>query len=84
MEQPDRGRLTDLSHPGCFVELMAPIAVDSKVDMVMRISRCEIRGEGVVKSILPGFGVGIQFVHFDEAHLQRWNRYLPPWEKASR
>jgi hypothetical protein len=82
-KHPERGRLSDLSRGGCFVEMLPPIAVDTKVSVVLLIARRRIRAEGVVRSLLPNFGVGVQFLRFEPEDLQRLEEMLAALEKGA-
>lgn len=77
---PARGRLTDLSLGGCFVELLAALTMDTKVTVVLLISSQRIRVQGVVKSVLTNFGLGIQFLHFEPEDLHRMETVLATLE----
>jgi len=73
---PQRGKLTDLSRGGCFVELLPSITMDAKVILVLQVSQRRIRVQGVVKSVLTNFGLGIEFLHFEAEDLQRMEEVL--------
>jgi PilZ domain len=60
-----RGRLTDISRTGCFLELLSSLPFDTHVTLVLRVWQRQIRIKGVVRSMLPNFGLGIQFLHLD-------------------
>jgi hypothetical protein len=80
---PQRGRLTDLSRGGCFVELLPAITLDTKVTLVLLIAQRNIRVEGVVKSVLPNFGLGIQFLHLEPKDLQQLDEVLAALEHGT-
>jgi len=71
LNTPARGRLTDLSFGGCFVEMLAPLAIGTKVGIVLRVRQRSIRGEGVVTASMPPFGLGIRFLHLQPEHLRQ-------------
>jgi molybdopterin biosynthesis enzyme len=79
---PERGRLSDISRGGCFVEMMPPIAVDTKVSVVLLIAQRRIRAEGVVRSLLPNFGVGVKFVQFAPDDLAQLQEVLAALERG--
>lgn len=80
---PERGRLSDISRGGCFVEMLPPIAVGAKVSVVLLIAQRRIRAEGRVRSLLPNFGVGVQFLRFEPEDLQRLEEVLATLEKGA-
>ena len=71
---PHRCTLSDISLGGCYVELPSPFPSGSKVDVQLRTRDIKLRVPGVVLSIHPGFGMGIQFELRNpeqKEHLQR-------------
>jgi len=82
-KRPERGRFSDLSRGGCFVETLLPIAMESKVSVILLIAQGRIRAEGVVRYLLPNFGVGVQFQHLEPQDLQRLEEVLAALEKGT-
>lgn len=80
---PARGRLTDLSLGGCFVELLSALTMDTKVTVVLMISQRRIRVQGIVKSVLTNFGLGIQFLHFEPEDLRQMEEVLAALEQGT-
>jgi hypothetical protein len=80
---PARGRLTDLSLGGCFVELLSALTMDTKVTVVLLISQRRIRVQGVVKSVLTNFGLGIQFLHYEPEDLRMMEEVLAALEQGT-
>lgn len=58
------------------------IRVDTKVTLVLLIAQRRIRVQGVVRSLLPNFGLGIEFLHFEAEDLQRLEEVLGALEKG--
>jgi len=82
VEFPVRGKLTDLSRGGCFVELLPSVMLDTKVTLVLLISQRQIRIQGVVRSVLTNFGLGIQFLHLEPEDLRRLEEVLTAAERG--
>ena len=80
---PARGRLTDLSMGGCFVELLSALTMDMKVTVVLLIAQRRIRVLGVVKSVLTNFGLGIQFQHYEPEDLKMMEEVLAALEQGT-
>jgi len=80
---PTRGRLTDLSMGGCFVELLSALTMDMKVTVVLLIAQRRIRVLGVVKSVLTNFGLGIQFLHYEPEDLKMMEEVLAALEQGT-
>jgi len=77
---PVHGKLTDLGRGGCFVELLPGITLDTKVILVLLLSQRKIRVEGVVRSVLTSFGLGIEFLHIEPEDQQRLDELLAALE----
>jgi CheY-like chemotaxis protein len=76
---PNRCSLTDISSGGCYVEMPTPFPAGTRVEIVVRAQDMKLRVQGVVQSLHPGFGMGVQLVlktaeHHD--HLQSLIRLL--------
>jgi len=76
---PNRCSLTDISSGGCYIEMPTPFPNGTRVEIVVRAEQMKIRVQGVVQSVHPGFGMGVQLVlktaeHHD--HVQSLIRLL--------
>jgi hypothetical protein len=76
---PNRCSLTDISSGGCYVEMPTPMPAGTQVEIVVRVEEMKLRLQGVVQSVHPGFGMGVQLTlktaeHQD--HLQSLIRLL--------
>lgn len=59
---PHRCSLTDISSGGCYIETTSPFPAGTRVEIVVRAQDMKIRVQGVVQSVHPGFGMGVQLV----------------------
>jgi CheY-like chemotaxis protein len=59
---PNRCSLTDISSGGCYVEMLSPFPAGTRVEIVVRAEQMKLRVQGVVQSVHPGFGMGVQLV----------------------
>lgn len=57
---PNRASLTDISAGGCYVEMPTPFPAGTQVEIVVRTQEMKLRTRGVVQSVHPGFGMGVQ------------------------
>ena len=76
---PNRCSLTDISSGGCYIEMPTPLPAGTRVEIVVRAQGMKLRVQGVVQSVHPGFGMGVQLVlktaeHHD--HVQSLIRLL--------
>lgn len=82
-ESPERCTFTDFSRGGCFLETLSAIALDTQLTLVLLIAQRKIRVQGQVRSILPNFGLGIQFLHLEPADLQQLEEVLAALEQGT-
>lgn len=59
---PNRCSLTDISSGGCYVEMSTPFPSGTRVEIVVRAQDIKLRIQGVVQTVHPGFGMGVQLV----------------------
>jgi CheY-like chemotaxis protein len=76
---PNRCSVSDISSGGCYVEMPTPFPVGTRVEIVVRTQTLKLRVQGVVQSLHPGFGMGVQLAlktaeHHD--HVQTLIRLL--------
>jgi CheY-like chemotaxis protein len=57
---PNRCSLTDISVGGCYVEMPTPFSSGTRVEIIVRTQALKLRTQGVVQSVHPGFGMGVQ------------------------
>src|SRR5690349_9456943 len=60
-DPPVRCRVTDLSLGGCYLELVAPFPVRTRVTLTMKTRMSEVRADGVVRVVHPDAGMGVEF-----------------------
>jgi CheY-like chemotaxis protein len=59
---PHRCSLSDISSGGCYVEIPTPFPSGTRVEILVRTQDMKLRVQGVVQSVHPGFGMGVQLV----------------------
>jgi len=72
-------RLTDLSSGGCYLEMPAPLPMNTRVILTMRLAKFESRAEGVVRVMHPEVGMGVEFTRTtnqQRKHLEEFIRAL--------
>lgn len=57
------GKASDLSVGGCFVEMPAPLPLNSPLDIFLWLNQTKVHLQGSIASAAPGFGVGVRFVN---------------------
>jgi CheY-like chemotaxis protein len=61
-DPPAPCKLTDLSSGGCYLEMAAPLPLNTRVILTMRVAKLESRAEGVVRVMHPEIGMGVEFI----------------------
>jgi hypothetical protein len=73
---PLHGQVQDISEGGIYVEMTAPMAVDTKVTIGLRIEGVWVEFEGTVRTSYPLVGMGVAFREFTEANREKLNALL--------
>jgi PilZ domain len=74
-DPPVRSKLTDLSLGGCYLEINSPFPVRTRIVLSMRVSKLELRVEGVVCVMHPEMGMGVVFTQKtaeQRSHVERF------------
>ena len=69
-------KLTDLSLGGCYLELISPFPVRTRIVLSMRTAALELRAEGVVRVMHPEVGMGVEFTQATEEQRQRVEKFI--------
>jgi c-di-GMP-binding flagellar brake protein YcgR len=54
-------KLTDLSLGGCYLEVITPFPVRTRIVLSMRVGKVQAQAEGVVRVMHPEVGMGVEF-----------------------
>jgi CheY-like chemotaxis protein len=72
-------RLTDLSSGACYLEMPAPLPMNTRVILTMRLAKFESRADGVVRVMHPEVGMGVEFTRTtnqQQKHLEEFIHLL--------
>jgi DNA-binding NarL/FixJ family response regulator len=69
-------KLTDLSLGGCYLELVSPFPVRTRIVLSMRTAELELRAEGVVRVMHPEVGMGVEFTQATEEQRQHVEKFI--------
>jgi hypothetical protein len=67
---------TDLSRGGCYVQLMMPLSLGTRLHATLWLDGSPLRIRGLAVTRRPQFGNGIMFVDFEADGEQLLKRYL--------
>lgn len=73
---PMRLETTDLSRSGCYVQILIPLAVSTRIRATLWLDGNPAVIRGTVVTRHPQFGNGIMFQEFEADAEQRLGRYL--------
>jgi PilZ domain len=71
------GTVTDISPAGCYIEMLAPLPSDTKVELNLASGTSNLSCTGVVRSTLSGMGMGVAFDSMDASQLQKLKSIVP-------
>jgi len=71
------GTVTDISLGGCYVEMLAPLPVDTAVEIVLKPEGASLEMSGKVRSSQTGLGMGIAFTGMRPADFEKLQRLAP-------
>jgi c-di-GMP-binding flagellar brake protein YcgR len=75
-DPPAPCELTDLSSGGCYVEMVAPFPVSTRVVLIMRLAKLESRAEGLVRVMHPEIGMGVEFTRTTNQQRQHLEKFI--------
>jgi c-di-GMP-binding flagellar brake protein YcgR len=75
-DPPVRCQLTDLSLGGCYLEIVSPFPVSTRLTLSMRANEVELKTEGVVRVMHPEKGMGVEFSRTTAEHLGLLEKFL--------
>lgn len=71
------GTVTDISLGGCYVEMLAPLPVDTVVALQLKPEGTTLEMSGQVRSSQTGLGMGIAFTGMRPADFEKLQRLAP-------
>ena len=74
---------SDLSIGGCYVEMMTPLPVGTKVALLLNLSGVTIRMMATVRTSHPAVGMGLRFEEMTDADRQMLQETLAKMEKET-
>ncbi len=69
------GTVTDISLGGCYVEMLAPLPVDTMVELALTAGDITMRGSGKVRSSHMGLGMGVAFASMSPAQFEKLRQF---------
>jgi PilZ domain len=68
-------RAADLNKSGCYLDMLSPLPIGSKVRVHIRTDVAELTCTAVVRDSQPGLGMGVAFTDLDDAR----NALIESW-----
>lgn len=75
-DPPVRGKLTDLSLGGCYLETAAPLPLRTRIVLSMRLAEVEVQAVGVVRIMHPELGMGVEFTRNTPEQKQQIEQFI--------
>ena len=76
-----RAKVTDISFGGCYVEMLAPLPVNSCVELALDTSQGAIHARGKVVAAQTGMGMGIAFTAISPEDFDKLREIAPAAEQ---
>ena len=77
-------KVTDISLGGCYVEMLAPLPINSVVELALDTSQGAIHAHGKVVAAQTGMGMGIAFTAISPEDFEKLREIAPPVEHHER
>jgi hypothetical protein len=74
-------KVTDISFGGCYVEMLAPLPVNSSVELALDTSQGAIHARGKVVAAQTGMGMGITFTAMSPEDFEKLREIAPVAEQ---
>jgi|HubBroStandDraft_6_1064221.scaffolds.fasta_scaffold00938_10 hypothetical protein len=71
-------RITDISLGGCYVEMLAPLPLDTIIELTLNPGDTTIHTIGKVRSSQTGFGMGVSFTRLSPEDFEKLRKFAPP------
>lgn len=71
-------RVTDISLGGCYVEMLAPLPVDTAIELMLNPGVTTMHATGKVRSSQTGFGMGVSFTGLSPEDFEKLRKFAPP------
>ncbi|MGH9862916.1 MAG: PilZ domain-containing protein [Candidatus Acidiferrales bacterium] len=78
------GGIRDISLGGVFIEDSAPLSEGTVFSFDLRLGNTDVPVRGVVRRMVPGVGMGVQFQNLPPATQTRLERFLASMEGAKK
>lgn len=75
--------VTDISLGGCYLEMLAPLPVDSLVEVLLKPGDVSLQMSGKVRSSQTGMGMGIAFTGMRPEDFEKLQKLAPPPANAT-
>jgi PilZ domain len=79
-----RGKVSDVSLGGCFVEMPVPLPVQERLEIVLWLGESKLRLKGEVASTSPGFGISVHFINLSSEVQELLRRHVQTLTKTAR
>jgi hypothetical protein len=71
-------KVTDVSVGGCYVEMLAPLPLDSSVELTLDTAHGTVHARGKVINAQTGMGMGVAFTAISPDDYEKLNEIAPP------
>jgi CheY-like chemotaxis protein len=83
-DPPAPCKLTDLTSGACYLEMASPFPVNTRVILILRLAKLDIRAEGVVRVMHPEIGMGVQFTRDTNQQRKHLEKFIQAFKSDSK
>ncbi len=73
-----KGKITDISLSGCYVEMLSPLPDETPVELAFNTGQASLRLSANVCSSQDGFGMGVAFTDMSPEDFEQLRQFAPP------
>lgn len=73
-----KGKITDISLGGCYVEMLSPLPEETPVEVTFSIGQAPLHLAAKVCAAQPGFGMGLAFTGMSPDDFEALRQFAPP------
>jgi hypothetical protein len=73
---PIRTETSDICASGCYVQMSITLAIGSQLSVALWLGEWKLTAKGIVITLHPQFGNGIEFIRMSQENREKLERYL--------
>lgn len=79
-----KARTSDLGSAGCYLDMLNPLPLGTKVKVQITHQGATFTGMGTVENFMPNMGIGIKFTEVEDQQREILDRWLAAFNAKAR